>query len=176
VSEARAVVIPRPAPLPWWKRFFLVELMEGMSVTLKHYIRGWREPFTVQYPEERLPLDPRFRGYPRLRMHPETGDELCNVCRQCEKICPTLCIAIEEEPHPSGKGRRPKQFTVDYERCCQCGLCAEACGSDPISAIYMSHDYELADYGRDRFRAQKDRLYFGFPAAAAPGKGKPSGQ
>ena len=161
MSEARAVVIPRPAPLPWWKRFFLVELLEGMSVTLKHYVRGWREPFTVEYPEERLPLDPRFRGYPRLRMHPETGDELCNVCRQCEKICPTLCIAIEEEPHPSGKGRRPKQFTIDYERCCQCGLCAEVCGSDPISAIYMSHDYEYAQYDREQFKVAMRGLYDG---------------
>jgi formate hydrogenlyase subunit 6/NADH:ubiquinone oxidoreductase subunit I len=91
-----------------------------------------------------------------------TGVELCNVCRQCEKICPDRCIKIEEEPNPGGKGRRPKVFDIDYERCCQCGLCAEVCGSNPISAIYMSHDFELASPERSAFQVKKERLYEGF--------------
>jgi len=163
MGSANAVVTPRPAGLPWWKRLLLWELIEGLSVTMLHFCRGLKEPFTVQYPEERLPLQPRFRGYPRLRNHPETGEELCIACLQCERICPDLCIKIETESNPSGKGKRPKTFIIDYERCCLCGLCVDPCPTTPLTAIYMSHDYELADYDRAKFIADQKDLYEGKP-------------
>lgn len=150
-----------PERLPIWKKFLLFELMQGLAVTLVHQFRAWREPFTVQYPEERLPLQPRFRGYPRLRSHPETGEELCIACFQCEKICPDECIKIVEEPHPSGRGKRAKAFEIDYERCCLCGLCVDPCPTGPITAIYMSHDYEYAQFDRARFRTGMRALYEG---------------
>ncbi len=152
---------PRPERPPLWKRLVLGELIEGLMVTLVHNFRALREPFTIQYPDERLPLEPRYRGVPRLRSHPETGEELCISCHQCERICPDECIHIEDEPHPSGRGKRPRVFTIDYERCCLCGLCVEACPTKPITSIYMSHDYELARYRRDEFKADLRELYFG---------------
>ena len=162
MGEIRIVRPPRPARPPLWKRLILFELLQGLSVTLIHQFRTfWREPFTVQYPEERLPLQPRFRGYPRLRSHPETGEELCIACLQCEKICPDECIKIEAEPHPSGRGKRAKSFFIDYERCCLCGLCVDPCPTKPITAIYMSHDYEMAKYARYDFMTGMTRLYDG---------------
>lgn len=158
MDKITVVTMPRPARLPLWKRFLLWELLEGLAVTMRHH---FRKPFTVQYPEERLPLAPRFRGYPRLRSNPETGAELCTACKACEKICPDQCISIVEEPHPSGRGKRPKSFEIDYERCCLCGLCVEACPTNPVSSIYMSHDYELAKYERDEFKARLRGLYEG---------------
>ncbi len=153
---------PRPERLSLWKRFILWELLQGMYVTWLEQIRCFlKEPFTVQYPEERLPLQPRFRGYPRLRSHPETGEELCIACRQCEKICPDECITIVDEPHPSGRGKRAKAFDIDYERCCLCGLCVDPCPTGPITAIYMSHDYEYAQYDREHFKAPMRALYEG---------------
>ena len=162
MSNIRVLRSPRPDPLPVWKRFFLYELFQGLAVTMLEHIRCFtHEPFTVQYPEERLPLEPRFRGFPRLRRHPDTGEELCIACRQCEKICPDQCITIVEEPHPSGRGKRAKAFTVDYERCCLCGLCVDPCPTGPITAIYMSHDYEYARYDREKFVASMRALYDG---------------
>jgi NADH-quinone oxidoreductase subunit I len=161
MGSANTVKVARPAPLPIWKRFILFELMQGLRVTLAHFFENMHTTFTVQYPEERLPLAPRFRGYPRLRSHPETGEELCIGCLQCEKICPDECIRIEAEPHPSGKGKRARTFVIDYERCCLCGLCVDPCPTVPITAIYMSHDYEYAQYDRDRFSAKMKDLYVG---------------
>ncbi len=162
MGAIRIVRTPRPARPPAWKRVVLWELLEGLAVTLIHQFRTFiKEPFTIQYPEERLPLPPRFRGYPRLRSHPETGEELCIGCLQCEKICPDQCIKIEAEPHPSGRGKRAKSFFVDYERCCLCGLCVDPCPTTPITAIYMSHDYEYAQYDRQGFRAGMRGLYEG---------------
>lgn len=148
----------RPDPVPWWKRFVLWELLLGLMVTLKHQFRPHN---TIEYPKERMPLQPRFRGVPRLRSHPENGDELCIGCLQCEIICPDRCIKIEVESHPSGKGKRAKSFVIDYERCCLCGLCVDPCPTKPITAIYMSHDYELAHYSREEFHTPMDRLYTG---------------
>ncbi len=162
MANVNVIRIPRPERPPLWKRFILWELLQGMYVTWLEQIRCFtKSPFTVQYPEERLPLQPRFRGYPRLRSHPETGEELCIGCLQCEQICPDECIKIEPEPHPSGRGKRAKSFVIDYERCCLCGLCVDPCPTKPITAIYMSHDYELSQYKREEFIAPMKDLYEG---------------
>ncbi len=161
MEKIKVVRTPRPERLPFWKRFVFWELVQGLSVTLMETFHSFRAPFTVEYPEHQIPLQPRFRGYPRLRRHPDTGDELCMACLQCEKACPDQCIKIETEPHPSGRGRRAKTFEIDYERCCLCGLCAEACNTQPYSAIYMSHDYEYAQYDRTDFTANMRQLYEG---------------
>ena len=161
MSNIKVLRTPRPERLPLWKWFFLFELFQGLFVTMYEHMRSFRETFTIQYPEERLPLEPRFRGFPRLRSHPETGEELCIACRQCEKICPDECITIVDEPHPSGRGKRAKAFVIDYERCCLCGLCVDPCPTGPITAIYMSHDYEYAQYDREQFKAAMRALYEG---------------
>src|SRR5439155_1697929 len=96
---------------------------------------------------------PRFRGVPRLRYHPESGEELCIACHLCETVCPDDCIHIVSEKKPDGKGKRLVSFEINYERCCFCGLCVDPCPTKPLTAIYMSHDYEMADYKREPFVA-----------------------
>lgn len=140
------------------KRILLLDLARGLLVTLKNQFRPHT---TIEYPRERPVLRERFRGLPRLRNHPETGEELCIACGQCAIICPTECITVEAEPKASGKGKQPKSFIIDYERCCVCELCVDVCPTKPITAIYMSHDYELASYARDNFKTEKETLYKG---------------
>lgn len=154
------MAVQKRSKLTWVRRLLLVELFEGLLVTLRHL---FRKPVTQQYPKERPELKPRFRGVPRLRYHPETGEHLCAACMQCCEICPTNCITIIPEDRPTGKGKQPKLFLIDYERCCVCGLCEEVCGSKPLPAIYMSHDYELAKYDRREFMSDMPLLYEGHP-------------
>ena len=144
----------------FFKRILLLELFSGMAITLKNY---FRPHVTMEYPREKPDLAPRFRGMPRLRRDPETGEELCIGCLLCEQACPDDCISIVVDKRPSGKGKMAKSFIIDYERCCLCGLCVDPCPTTPITAIYMSHDYELADYKRVEFIVPKSGLLGGLP-------------
>ncbi|MFQ5767034.1 MAG: NuoI/complex I 23 kDa subunit family protein [Acidobacteriota bacterium] len=139
------------------KKLTLWELLQGMFVVMKSQ---FRRKVTVQYPKERIPLRPRFRGVPRLRYHPETGEELCISCLMCEQICPDDCISIDWEKVP-GKGRVLKGFTIDYQRCCLCGLCVDPCPTKPLTAIYMSHDFELAGDDRQQLVTERHDLHEG---------------
>jgi NADH-quinone oxidoreductase subunit I len=130
------------------RSFLLTELWVGLWTTLKNQ---FRPHVTVEYPKETVELSPRFRGAPRLRYHPETGEELCIACHLCEVVCPDECIHIVSEKKPEGKGKRLVSFQINLERCCFCGLCVDPCPTKPLTAIYMSHDYELAGYTREPF-------------------------
>jgi NADH-quinone oxidoreductase chain I len=142
------------------RRVLLLELLAGLWITLRNF---FRPHITIEYPRERPDLAPRFRGMPRLRRSPETGEELCVGCLLCEQICPDDCISIVVQKRPSGKGKMAKSFIIDYERCCLCGLCVDPCPTTPITAIYMSHDYELSDFSRVEFIAPKEELLNGMP-------------
>lgn len=142
------------------RRIFLLELLAGMWITIKNH---FRPHITMEYPRERPALAPRFRGAPRLRRDPETGEELCIGCLLCEQICPDDCISIVVDKRTGGKGKMAKSFIIDYERCCFCGLCVDPCPTTPITAIYMSHDYELSDYSRQEFITQRETLVEGHP-------------
>jgi NADH-quinone oxidoreductase subunit I len=142
------------------RRILLVELLSGMWITLKNL---FRPHITMEYPREKPDLAPRFRGVPRLRRDPENGEELCVGCLLCEQICPDDCISIVVDKRPTGKGKMAKSFIIDYERCCYCGLCVDPCPTTPITAIYMSHDYELSDYSRVEFITAKEALLDGTP-------------
>lgn len=142
-------------------RFLLLDLFKGLMVTLGEQFRPHT---TVEYPRERIELKPRFRGVPRLRNHPEHGEDLCIGCNQCALACPDNCITVVAEARPEGaliKAKRARSFIIDYERCCLCGLCVDPCPTEPITAIYMSHDFELAHYSRDRFVTPAELLYEG---------------
>ena len=141
------------------RRLLLVELLIGMSITLREF---FKPHITIEYPKEKPDLAPRFRGAPRLRRDPETGEELCIGCLLCEQACPDDCISIVADKRPSGKGKMAKSFIIDYERCCFCGLCVDPCPTTPITAIYMSHDYELSDYSRVEFITPKETLLNGY--------------
>ncbi len=142
------------------RRVLLLELLVGLWITLRNF---FRPHITLEYPKERPDLAPRFRGMPRLRRDPETGEELCVGCLLCEQACPDDCISIVVQKRPSGKGKMAKSFIIDYERCCLCGLCVDPCPTTPITAIYMSHDYELSHFSRVEFIAPKEELLNGMP-------------
>jgi NADH-quinone oxidoreductase subunit I len=149
------VTRPRDSRL---RRIFLVELAVGLWVTLRHQ---FMPHVTQEYPAERPQLRPRFRGVPRLRDHPDVEGPLCVGCNQCALACPDRCITVVAETRPGGKGKQPRTFLIDYEKCCVCGLCVDPCPTKPITAIYMSHDFELAKERRRAFMTDMTGLYEG---------------
>ena len=113
------------------RRFLLLELFAGLWVTLKHQ---FRPHVTQEYPRERPELRPRFRCVPRLRDHPDAGGPLCVAGNPGALACPDRCITVVAEDRKGGKGKQPKSFHIDYERCCHCGLCVDPC---PGAAIHV---------------------------------------
>ena len=109
------------------KTFFLTELLVGLSVTLRNFLRP---KVTLQYPEEKTPQSPRFRGLHALRRYPN-GQERCIACKLCEAVCPALAITIESDVGPDGT-RRTTRYDIDLFKCIYCGFCEEAC---PVDAI-----------------------------------------
>jgi NADH-quinone oxidoreductase subunit I len=106
--------------------------------------------FTIQYPEEKLPVPEEFRYVPFLVYEQVPGGERkdrCTSCGICAKVCPPQCIWIVRTADPK-TGRpvpAPEEFFIDVDKCMSCGLCAEYC---PFDAIKMDHDYEMASYER----------------------------
>lgn len=97
---------------------FLTELMRGMGVALGHF---FKEPATINYPFEKGPLSPRFRGEHALRRYP-SGEERCIACKLCEAICPAQAITIEAEERADGS-RRTTRYDIDMTKCIYCGFC-----------------------------------------------------
>ncbi len=109
------------------KTFSLWELWQGLSVTLRSF---FQPNITVQYPEEKTPQSPRFRGLHALRRYPN-GEERCIACKLCEAVCPALAITIESDQREDGT-RRTTRYDIDLTKCIFCGFCEEAC---PVDAI-----------------------------------------
>ncbi len=114
----------------------LFELFKGMQLTGAYL---FKRKFTVQYPEERAPISPRFRGLHALRRYPN-GEERCIACKLCEATCPALAITIEAEPRADGS-RRTTRYDIDLFKCIYCGFCEESCPVDSIveTGIYEYH-------------------------------------
>jgi NADH-quinone oxidoreductase subunit I len=150
-------------------------IIKGMGVTLKRFIEtyvddikwmgkryytkegiAWRMSteargiFTIQYPEEKMPVPEEFRFIPFLLYEEGPNGEKkdrCTSCGICAKVCPPQCIWIVRTSDPN-TGRpvpEPKAFFIDVDICMNCGFCAEYC---PFDAIKMDHDYELSVYNR----------------------------
>lgn len=117
------------------KSLFLLELLRGLRVTGRYL---WRHKVTLQYPEEKTPQSPRFRGLHALRRYPN-GEERCIACKLCEAVCPAVCITIDSEEHSDGM-RRASRYDIDLFKCIYCGYCEEAC---PVDAIVMTRIYEF---------------------------------
>ena len=113
--------------LDFFKSFLLIELLRGMALTGRHL---FARKITVQFPEEKTPMSPRFRGLHALRRYPN-GEERCIACKLCEAVCPALAIHIESEARDDGT-RRTTRYDIDLVKCIFCGFCEEAC---PVDAI-----------------------------------------
>jgi NADH-quinone oxidoreductase subunit I len=111
----------------FFRAFLLLELFRGLALTGRHL---FARKITVQYPEEKTPTSPRFRGLHALRRYPN-GEERCIACKLCEAVCPALAITIESEERPDGT-RRTTRYDIDLVKCIFCGFCEEAC---PVDAI-----------------------------------------
>jgi len=132
------------------KSLSLSELRSGMKITGREL---FNTKTTVQYPEEKTPISPRFRGLHALRRYPN-GEERCIACKLCEAVCPANAITIESEMRDDGT-RRTTQYDIDLFKCIFCGFCEEAC---PVDAIVETQIFEYAFESRDGSIMTKDRL------------------
>ncbi|MDR2875804.1 MAG: NADH-quinone oxidoreductase subunit NuoI [Methylobacillus sp.] len=120
----------------------LLELLKGMSLTGRYM---FRRKITVQYPEERTPMSPRFRGLHALRRYPN-GEERCIACKLCEAVCPAMAITIESDQRDDGT-RRTTRYDIDLTKCIFCGFCEESCPVDSIveTRVFDYHGEKRGD-------------------------------
>ncbi|HEY9080034.1 NADH-quinone oxidoreductase subunit NuoI [Magnetovibrio sp.] len=130
--------------------FLMIELLQGMLLTLRYM---FRPKVTLNYPYEKGPLSPRFRGEHALRRYPN-GEERCIACKLCEAVCPAQAITIEAEPRDDGS-RRTTRYDIDMTKCIYCGFCEEAC---PVDAIVEGPNFEYATETREELMYDKAKL------------------
>ena len=132
------------------KSFLLLELLKGMKLTGGYL---FAKKFTVQYPEEKTPQSPRFRGLHALRRYPN-GEERCIACKLCEAVCPALAITIDSEERADNT-RRTTRYDIDLFKCIFCGFCEEAC---PVDSIVETRIFEYHFEKRGEQIMTKDKL------------------
>ena len=128
----------------------LWELFKGLRVTGSYL---FRRKITVQYPEEKTPQSPRFRGLHALRRYPN-GEERCIACKLCEAVCPAVAITIESEERADGS-RRTTRYEIDLSKCIYCGFCEESC---PVDSIVETRHFEYHGEVRDDLIMTKEKL------------------
>lgn len=134
----------------YFRSLTLWELLKGMQLTGKYL---FRRKVTVQYPEEKTPQSPRFRGLHALRRYPN-GEERCIACKLCEAVCPALAITIESEQRDDGT-RRTTRYDIDLTKCIYCGFCEESC---PVDSIVETRHFEYNGEIRGDLLMTKEKL------------------
>ncbi|HTM75799.1 MAG TPA: NADH-quinone oxidoreductase subunit NuoI [Pseudolabrys sp.] len=133
------------------KGLFLLEFVTGFVLGMRYFFRA---KATINYPHEKNPISPRFRGEHALRRYPN-GEERCIACKLCEAICPAQAITIEAGPRRNDGTRRTTRYDIDMVKCIYCGLCQEAC---PVDAIVEGPNFEFATETREELYYDKERL------------------
>ena len=134
----------------FFSSMLLVELFKGLALTGKYM---FARKITVQYPEEKTPMSPRFRGLHALRRYPN-GVERCIACKLCEAVCPAMAITIESEQRDDGS-RRTTRYDIDLTKCIFCGFCEESC---PVDSIVETHVLEYHGEKRGDLYYTKEML------------------
>jgi len=145
-------------PLSFLEKTYIPQIVGGLAITLKNV---FRPAVTMQYPEERPPIPPGYRGIPALVRDPH-GREKCVSCQLCEFVCPPKAIRITPGEIPDGAEnehveKAPQDFEINMLRCIYCGLCEEVC---PEEAIFLQGTFDpLVGTTREEFVNHKDKLY-----------------
>ena len=132
------------------RSFLLLEMLRGMALTGRYL---FARKITVQYPEEKTPYSPRFRGLHALRRYPN-GEERCIACKLCEAVCPAQAITIESDVRADGS-RRTTRYDIDLTKCIFCGFCEESC---PVDSIVETHIHEYHGEKRGDLYFTKEML------------------
>ena len=133
------------------KSFFLIDMVSAIFLSMRYFFAPKK---TLNYPYEKGPLSPRFRGEHALRRYPN-GEERCIACKLCEAICPAQAITIEAGPRRNDGTRRTTRYDIDMVKCIYCGLCQEAC---PVDAIVEGPNFEFATETREELLYDKEKL------------------
>jgi NADH-quinone oxidoreductase subunit I len=133
------------------KSLFLAEFVSAFGLAMRYFFRAKK---TMNYPFEKGPISPRFRGEHVLRRYPN-GEERCIACKLCEAVCPAQAITIEAGPRRNDGTRRTTRYDIDMTKCIYCGLCQEAC---PVDAIVEGPNFEFATETREELFYSKERL------------------
>jgi NADH-quinone oxidoreductase subunit I len=134
----------------FFSSLMLRELVKGLALTGRYM---FARKITVQYPEEKTPMSPRFRGLHALRRYPN-GEERCIACKLCEAVCPAMAITIESEQRADGS-RRTTRYDIDLTKCIFCGFCEESC---PVDSIVETHIHEYHGEKRGDLYFTKEML------------------
>jgi len=134
-----------------FRYFLLADFIGGMKLGFKYFMKP---KATLNYPYEKGPISPRFRGEHALRRYPN-GEERCIACKLCDAICPAQAITIEAGPRRNDGTRRTVRYDIDMTKCIYCGFCQEAC---PVDAIVEGPNFEFAAETREELFYTKEKL------------------
>ena len=133
------------------RSLFLKEFLDATVLSMRYF---FKPKATINYPNEKGPQSPRFRGEHALRRYPN-GEERCIACKLCEAICPAQAITIEAGPRRNDGTRRTTRYDIDMVKCIYCGFCQEAC---PVDAIVEGPNFEFATETREELIYDKSKL------------------